>query len=59
MKKKGGGTIFIANKIGRQPSTGQKKKIVMYVMYVIPHISNRILVFFWELPLMFLNPNFK
>ncbi len=27
-----------------------KKKIVMYVMYVIPHISNRILDFFWELP---------
>ncbi len=22
----------------------------MYVMYVIPHISNRILDFFWELP---------
>ncbi len=29
---------------------GQKKKIVIYVMYVIPHISNRILDFFWKLP---------
>ncbi len=28
----------------------KKKKIVIYVMYVIPHISNRILDFFWELP---------
>ncbi len=23
----------------------------MHVMYVIPHISNRILDFFWELPI--------
>ncbi len=28
----------------------KKKKIVIYVMYVIPLISNRILDFFWELP---------
>ncbi len=29
----------------------------MYVMYVIPHISNRILDFFWELPNMQLQSN--
>ncbi len=27
----------------------KKKKIVIYAMYVIPYISNRILDFFWEL----------
>ncbi len=48
MKKKGWGTIFIAEQDWEATfyRTKKKKKIVMNVMYVIPHISNRILDFF-------------
>ncbi len=31
----------------------------MYLMYVIPHISNRILDFFWELPAYSIQPMTK
>ncbi len=51
MKKRGEGPYLQLNKIGRQPSTGQKKENRMYVMYVIPHISNRILDFFENYPI--------
>ncbi len=51
MKKKGWGTIFIAEQDWEAIFyRTKKKKIVMYVMYVIPQISNRIFDFFWELP---------
>ncbi len=50
MKKKGWGTIFTAKQNWEATFyRTKKKKIVMYVMYVIPPISNRILDFFWEL----------
>ncbi len=51
MKKKGRGTIFIAEQDWEATFyRTKKKKIVMYVIYVIPDISNRVLDFFWELP---------
>ncbi len=50
MKKRGEGPIYTWTRLGGNLLQDRKKKIVIYVMYVIPHISNRILDFFWELP---------
>ncbi len=48
-EKKGLRTIFIAEQYWEATFyRTKKKKIVMYVMYVFPHISNRILDFFFE-----------
>ncbi len=42
--------IYSWTSLGSNLLQDKKKKILIYVMYVIPHISNRILDFFWELP---------
>ncbi len=42
--------IYSWTRLGGNLLQDKKKKIVMYVMYEIPHISNRILDIFWELP---------
>ncbi len=44
--KKGEGPCLWLNKIGMPPSTGQRKKIIIHVIYVTYHISNRFADFF-------------
>ncbi len=49
MKKSSGGPCLWLNKIRRQPSMGQRKKIMLMQYYVIYRINNRFFDFFWEL----------
>ncbi len=50
MKKRGEDHIYNWARLGGNLLQDKKKKIVMYVMYVIPHINNMILDFFWKSP---------
>ncbi len=50
MKKRAEDYIYGWTRSGYNLLQDKKEKIMIYEIYAIPHISNRILELFWELP---------